>query len=109
MPVRKPTLAGDESRASGGAALLAVPVGEERAFLGDAVDVGRLVAHHALVVGADVPVADVVAPDDQDVRLARGRLLRRCVRGDHEGQRRNDAERDGPSCEDGSGMKYLIS
>ena len=66
-------LPGDEGRAAGGAALLAVPVGEQRAFLGDAVDVGRLVAHHALVVGADVPVADVVAPDDQDV----GFLVRR--------------------------------
>ena len=40
-------LAGDERRASRGAALLAVPVGEHRAFFGDAVDVGRLVAHHA--------------------------------------------------------------
>ena len=48
-------LPGDECRAAGGAALLAIPVGEERAFLGDAVDVRRLVAHHALVVGADVP------------------------------------------------------
>ena len=62
-------LAGDEGGAPGGAALLAVPVGEERAFLGDAVDVGRPVAHHAVVVGADVELADVVAPDDQDVRL----------------------------------------
>ena len=57
-------LAGDEARAAGRAALLAVPVREQRAFLRDAVDVGRLVAHHALVVGADVPVADVVAPED---------------------------------------------
>ena len=40
-------LPGDERRAAGGAALLAVPVGEQRAFLGDAVDVRRLVAHHA--------------------------------------------------------------
>ena len=32
-------LAGDERGAAGGAALLAVPVGEHRAFLGDAVDV----------------------------------------------------------------------
>ena len=62
-------LAGDERRASGGAALLAIPVGEQRAFLGDAVDVRRLVAHHALVVGADVELADVVAPDDEDVGL----------------------------------------
>jgi len=28
---------------------------------------GPFVAHHALVVGADVPVADVVSPDDEDV------------------------------------------
>ena len=33
----------------GRAALLAVPVGENRAFIGDAVDVRRLVAHHALL------------------------------------------------------------
>ena len=72
-------LAGDERPAAGGAALLAVPVGEQRAFLGDAVDVGRLVAHHALVVGADVPVADVVAPDDEDVGLL-GRGLCKCRR-----------------------------
>ena len=62
-------LAGDETRAAGGAALLAVPVGEQSPFLGDAVDVGRPVAHHAEVVGADVPVADVVAPENQDVRF----------------------------------------
>ena len=66
-------LPGDERRAAGGAALLAVPVGEERAFLRDAVDVRRLVAHHALVVGADVEAADVVAPDDEDVGLLRRR------------------------------------
>ena len=62
----------------GGAALLAVPVGEQRTLGGDAVDVGRLVAHHAVVVGADVELADVVAPDDDDVRLLR--VLRRSRR-----------------------------
>ena len=62
-------LTGDEARAAGCAALLAVPVGEGRPFLCDAVDVGRLVAHHAFAVVADVPVADVVAPNDEDVRL----------------------------------------
>src|SRR5262249_29355276 len=51
------------------AGLLGVAVGEDRPLLGDAVDVGRAVAHHAAVVGADVPVADVVAPEDEDVRL----------------------------------------
>jgi hypothetical protein len=29
--------------------------------------VRRLVAHHALIVGANVPVADVIASDDDDV------------------------------------------
>ena len=70
-------LAGDEGGAAGGAALLAVPVGEHRALVGDAVDVGRLVAHHPAVVRADVESADVVAPDDEDVRLLRLCLGRR--------------------------------
>ena len=35
-------LTGDERRATGGAALLAIPVGEQVAFIGDAVDVGRV-------------------------------------------------------------------
>ena len=64
-------LAGDERGAPGGAALLAVPVGEHRPFLGDAVDVRRPVPHDAVVVGADVEPADVVAPDDEDVRFVR--------------------------------------
>ena len=76
QPRSERRLAGDERRAAGRAALLAIPVREQRSFFGDAVDVGRLVAHHAAVVGADVPVADVVAPDDEDV----GFLLR-CQRG----------------------------
>ncbi len=68
-------LPGDERGAAGGAALLAVPVGEQRAFFGDAVDVGGFVTHHALVVGADIEPADVIAPDDKDVGflVCRGR------------------------------------
>ncbi len=72
-------------------------VGEDRALLGDAVDVGRAVAHHALVVGADVPVADVVAQDDQDVRLLGGRLgggLGAGGGGDQEGHRDRCERRD---------------
>src|SRR5260370_20046239 len=75
----KARLACDEARAPGGAALLAVPVREQRAFFGDAVNVRRLVAHHALVVGADVPVTDVIPPEDQDV----GFLVRRPNRSDY--------------------------
>ena len=40
--------------AAGGAALLGVVVGEDHAFLGDAVDVGRLIAHQAARVGAEI-------------------------------------------------------
>ena len=69
-------LAENERRAARRATLLRVGVGEQRPFLGDAVDVGRLVTHDAEAVGADVVPADVVAPDDQDVGL-RVRRLRR--------------------------------
>src|SRR5437016_587886 len=62
QPGAESALAGDERGPSGGAALLAVPIREERALFRDAVNVGRLVAHHTLVVGADIPIADVVAP-----------------------------------------------
>ena len=85
-------LAGDEGGAPGGAALLAVPVGEERALLGDPVDVGRAVAHHAVVVGADVELADVVAPDHQDVGLRGAALLRRRRRGQGKAQRGEGGE-----------------
>jgi len=63
----KTRLPGDERRASRRAGLLRVVVGEDRTFLGEAVDVGRAIAHHAATVGADVPVADVVAEDDENV------------------------------------------
>src|SRR5262249_6481051 len=66
------TLPGDECSPASGAGLLSVAVGEDCPLLGDAVDVGRTVTHHAAVVGAKVPVADVVAPDDEDVRLFAG-------------------------------------
>ena len=49
-------------------------VHEHRAFLPDAVDVGRLPDHQAAVVDARLHPADVVAHDEQDVRLL---LLRR--------------------------------
>jgi hypothetical protein len=80
------TLSGDEGGAAGGAGLLAIIVGEDRTFVGDAVDVGRAVAHHAAVVGADVPVTDIIGHDDKDVRLlllCRGR----CGRHRHAGER----------------------
>ena len=52
----------DEGRPPRRTALLRVVVGEADAFIGDAVDVRRHVAHHALAVVADVPGADVINP-----------------------------------------------
>ena len=62
-------LSGDECCAACGTTLLAVPVGEERSFFGDAIDVRRAISHHAQVVGADVVPADIVAHDEKDVRF----------------------------------------
>ena len=70
-------LAGDEIRAAGRAARLGVVVGEQHALSGDLVEVRRPARHHAAVVGADVPDADVVTHDDDDVGL-----LLRCSGGD---------------------------
>jgi hypothetical protein len=43
-----------------------IPVGEHRPILCDAVDVQCPVAHHTLIVSADVEAPDVIAPDDKD-------------------------------------------
>jgi hypothetical protein len=40
---------------------------------------GRRVAHHAHAVVADVPIADVVAPDDEDARFVRRSTTRNTV------------------------------
>ncbi|GJE44654.1 hypothetical protein AEGHOMDF_3843 [Methylobacterium soli] len=76
-------LPGEEGRAAGRAGLLAVIVLELDAVPGDAVDVRGLVAHQAIRVGADVRDADVVAPDDENIRFrsARPRGGRWCRRG----------------------------
>jgi len=57
-------LAGDKGRPPGCAALLGVIVGEFDPFPGDAIDIGRFVAHRAPVVVADVVPANVVSPQD---------------------------------------------
>src|SRR3954447_22312982 len=62
-------LTGDEAGATGGAALLRIIVGEGHSLGGKSVNVGGPVAHHAAIEMADVPDADVVPPEDEDVRL----------------------------------------
>jgi hypothetical protein len=63
-------LSSDEGRAPRGTTLLAVPVGKQAPFFGDAVDVGCAVAHHAQIAGAHVELADVVGHDHENVGLA---------------------------------------
>src|SRR5262249_36735967 len=75
-PGAQADLPGDEGRAAGGAGVLRVVVGKNHAFIGDAVDIRRLVTHQPARIGADVGLADVVAEDDEDVRLCGARLLR---------------------------------
>ena len=76
QPCTKRTLSSNECCSARRAALLSVIVGEERALLRDAVDVRRVIAHHAQVVGADVGVADIVTKDDENV----GRFGAGCLR-----------------------------
>jgi hypothetical protein len=51
--------------------LLSVIVSECDSFLGDTIDVGGSIPHHAAIVVTDVPSADVIAPDHQDVGFFR--------------------------------------
>ena len=79
-------LAGDEVGAPRRAAGLGVVVGEQHALGGDLVEVRRASRHHAAVISADVPDADVVAHDDDDV----GPLLRLSRRRRAAGSRQRD-------------------
>ena len=54
--------------------MLAVVVSENNSFAGDAIDIGRLIPHQAVTVGTDVGNPDVIAPDDENVRLLRHNL-----------------------------------
>ncbi|MNQ93271.1 hypothetical protein D3C85_1087290 [compost metagenome] len=72
QPGAKRMLAEEKSRASGGTGLLAVGMGEQRAFFGDAIDVRRFVTHHALVVGTEIGIANVIAEDHQNVGTVGG-------------------------------------
>src|ERR1700722_14300166 len=63
-------LASNERSSSRRAALLGIVVCEGDAFVGYTVDVRCAVAHLSTAIVADVPPADVVALEDEDVRFA---------------------------------------
>ena len=60
-------LAGDERRTTSGAALFGVVMDEATTLLGYAVNVGGLIAHQAIAVAAQIALADVVTPEDENV------------------------------------------
>src|SRR4051794_29745109 len=62
-------LSGNERRTARSARLLPVIISEDRALAGDAIDIRRAIAHHAAVVGADVPIADIIGHDHEDIGL----------------------------------------
>ncbi|MNM64891.1 hypothetical protein D3C81_763070 [compost metagenome] len=64
-------LAGDERRTSCGATVLRVVVSEHHAFVGNAIDVRCLIADHAMAIGTDVGLADIVAEDHQNIGFIR--------------------------------------
>ena len=74
QPRAQHALSGDERGSAGRAGLLAVAVREQHALLRDPVDVRRPVAHQAVRIATQVRLTDVVAPDDEDVRLLAARL-----------------------------------
>ena len=69
--------AGEEGIATGGAALLGIVMREYRAFIADAINIGRLSNHKAAMVDARLIEADVVTHNEKDIGLA-SRSLRIC-------------------------------
>jgi hypothetical protein len=70
MPVRSGCMPVKKALRPRRATLLGVVVREERTFISDAIDVGRLSDHQAAVIDARLHVADVIAHDEENVRLA---------------------------------------
>src|SRR5262249_54053370 len=69
QPGAQSVLAGNERRSSSRAVLLAVAVGESHALLRGAVDVWRAVAHQPVAIATEVGDADVISPDDENIRF----------------------------------------
>ena len=60
-------LAGNEGSTTSGAALFGVVVNEATTLLSHTVNVGGLIAHQAIAVAAQIALADVVTPEDENV------------------------------------------
>lgn len=62
-------LAGDKGGSTSGATIFTVGIGEQDAIVGNRVDFGRPLAHHSVVISADIEPANIVAPNNQNVWL----------------------------------------
>ena len=93
MPVRIGSSPVMKFGAAGRAARLGVVVGEAHALGGEPVEVRRPPGHDALVVGADVEPADVVAHDEDDVRFLCSGLAERWKRQNGSKKGEGDAEK----------------
>ena len=74
-PRAKDALAHDERRPASRAALLAIIVREHDSFARDAINVRRSIANHAKRITADVRLADIVSPDDENIGFLLGKRL----------------------------------
>ena len=59
----------DEIRATGGAARFSIVVGEAHSFRREPVEIRRLSRHDALMIGANIEPTNIVAHNEEDVRL----------------------------------------
>ena len=69
MPTRTGCMPVNEGIAPSRATLLGIIGHEGRAFIADAVDIGRFTNSQAAVIDARLHPADVVTHDEEDVRL----------------------------------------
>src|SRR5690348_6904331 len=68
----------DEGRSTRGATWLSVVIRKDGASPGNAVDI-RGTAHHAVGIGADIPHANVITKDHENVGLFLSRNVRLCL------------------------------
>src|SRR5882724_2299728 len=62
-------LTGNERSSARSTALLTIGIGKHHAFLGEAINVRSVVTFYPAAIAAAVVDADIIAPDDEDVRL----------------------------------------
>ena len=70
QPSSQRKFASDEIRAPCCATRFRIVVGKDHPFGRKLVEARRFAGHHAAMIGADIEPADVIAHDDENIRLA---------------------------------------